>query len=168
MHGVDRLIRFVGLLSLLLGLTSCGFHLKGYQQAAPDLHGLYVEQGEQRSSLAGVIQRELSVAGVQLVSTAEQANHRLRITKEQFSRRVIAVDANGKVLEYELRLEAAFMVLGKAGAQRLPVQSLELVRHLTLSEADELGQRNEAALMRIDMRQDMAGQIIRRLQAQLK
>ena len=80
----------------------------------------------------------------------------------------MSVDANGKVLEYELRLEAAFKVLAAGAAQTLPEQRLELTRQLTLSDADELGLRNEAALMRIDMRLDMAGQIIRRLQAGLK
>ena len=54
------------------------------------------------------------------------------------------------------------------GSERLPLQSLELQRQLTLSGQDELGYRNEAALLRIDMRLDMADQVIRRLQAQLR
>lgn len=158
----------VFLASLVLCLSGCGFHLKGYHQASPNLDGLYVMQGEQRASLAGVLQRELSVAGVKLAERPEQAKNRLRITKERFGQRVISVDANGKVLEYELRLDAGFEVLAATNGQNLPVQALELTRQLSLSDADELGKRNEAALMRIDMRLDMAGQIIRRLQAQLK
>ncbi|MEN8178261.1 MAG: LPS assembly lipoprotein LptE [Pseudomonadota bacterium] len=155
-------------LAILLLLSGCGFHLKGYHQASPNLDGLFVEQGEQRATLAGVIRRELSVAGVKLAGSPALARNRLRITQEQFGRRVISVDANGKVLEYELRLDAGFEVLAATGGKNLPVQILELTRQLTLSDADELGQRNEAALMRGDMRLDMAGQIIRRLQAQLK
>ena len=72
------------------------------------------------------------------------------------------------MLEYELRLDARFDVLAPDNSQRLPVQALELTRQLTLSGDDELGKRDEAAMMRVDMRLDMAGQIIRRLQAQLK
>ena len=82
--------------------------------------------------------------------------------------RVISVDANGKVLEYELRLDAGFEVLGKGAVVLTPNQSLELTRQLTFSGTDELGQRNEATMMRGDMLNDMADQIIRRLQAQLK
>ena len=47
-------------------------------------------------------------------------------------------------------------------------QSLELVRQLSYSGTDELGQRNEAALLTNDMRNDLANQIIRRLEVLLK
>ena len=156
------------LFGLLLLLAGCGFHLKGYQQADPALDGLFVEQAEQRDSLAGVIQRELVTAGVKLADTAETAKHRLRIRADRFTQRVLSVDASGKALEYELSLQAGFDVAAADGSERLPLQSLELLRQLTLSGQDELGYRNEAALLRIDMRLDMADQIIRRLQAQLK
>ncbi len=168
MQPLAKISRQAFLIGLLFCLTGCGFHLKGYHQASPNMDGLFIEQGEQRTTLAGVIQRELSVAGVKLAGRADQARNRLRISRERFDQRVISVDANGKVLEYELRLDAGFEVLAAAGGQNLPVQALELTRQLTLSDADELGQRNEAALLRNDMRLDMAGQIIRRLQAQLK
>ncbi len=155
-------------LTILLLLSGCGFHLKGFQQVTPNLDGLYVEQGDQRGTLAGVIQRELLVAGVKLAASIDQSKNRLRITQERFSQRVISVDANGKVLEYELRLDAKYAVRIPQGGERLPEQTLELTSQLVLSNADELGKRNEAALMRVDMRVDMAGQIIRQLQAQLK
>ena len=160
-----RLILVVG---LLLGLTGCGFHLKGYHQATPALAGLYVEQGERRGTLAGVLQQELSVAGVELAESPAKAVNRVRVTQERFGQRVISVDANGKALEYEIRLDARFAVFAADGSQTVPEQALELTRQLILSDADELGRRNEAALMRLDMRLDMASQIIRRLQAQLK
>lgn len=164
----NKVLRLIFLAGLILWLSGCGFHLKGYHQASPNLDGLFVEQADQRSTLAGVIQRELSVAGVKLAEKPDQARNHLRISQERFGQRVISVDAYGKVLEYELRLDARFDVLAEDRSQRLPVQALELTRQLSLSDADELGQQNEAALMRVDMRLDMAGQIIRRLQAQLK
>ena len=167
MQARKKNLRLIILLSLVFWLSGCGFHLKGYHQATGNLDGLFVEQGDQRSSLAGVIRQELSVAGVKLAENPGVANNILRISQERFGQRVISVDGYGKVLEYELRMDARFDVIDADGAQRLPVQALELIRQLSLSDADELGQQNEAALMRIDMRMDMAGQIIRRLQAQL-
>ena len=159
----------ITLLVLILGLSACGFQLRGYHQASPNLDGLYIEGGDQRDTLAGVLQRQLSVAGVELAASPNLAKNRLQILGEHFSQRVISVDANGKVLEYELRLDAGFMVNpGGPEGQELPRQALELTRQLSLSDADELGRRNEAALMRVDMRRELAGQIIRRLQAQLQ
>ncbi|MGD8932336.1 MAG: LPS assembly lipoprotein LptE [Chromatiales bacterium] len=160
----------IGLLALvvLLGLAGCGFHLKGYQQVGPDLDGLFIEQAEQRGGLADEIRQQLLVSGVQLATSAAQANNVLRILQERFRQRVISVDANGKVLEYELLLQASFS-LTRTAVQEPPMpQDLELTRQLTFSGSDELSMRSEAQMMRNDMRIDMAGQVIRQLQAQLK
>ncbi|QYZ65950.1 MAG: lipoprotein [Gammaproteobacteria bacterium (ex Lamellibrachia satsuma)] len=154
------------LLSILLIVSGCGFHLKGYQQATPNLNGLFVEDAENRQSLAGVLQRDLRASGALLAASAAEAKYRLSLT-EIFKYRVLSVDENGKALEYELRLKSDFSVVDREGNTALPEQHLELVRELTYSGTDELGRRNEAKLVRGDMRTDMADQIVRRLQAQL-
>ncbi len=161
---------FMRLLPLagLLWLAGCGFHLKGYQQASPNLDGLLIEQNDEQGRLAGVIQQQLLVSDVKLAASPAQAKNRLRISQERFSQRVISVDANGKVLEYELLLEAKFAVSAAGAQESAPLQSLELTRQLTYSGADELSRRSEAELMRADMLTDMADQVIRQLQAQLK
>jgi len=157
----------VCLLLMLLPLTGCGFHLKGYQQISPVLNGLYVVGGEQRDTLAGVLQRNLHSAGVKLAADETSAKYRLQITREKFLTRVLAVDASGKALDSELELQAAFRLSQAAGMDPLE-EHLELVRQLSYSGTDELGQRNESALLSKDMRSDMASQIIRLLQARLK
>jgi len=157
----------VCLLLMLLPLTGCGFHLKGYQQISPVLNGLYVVGGEQRDTLAGVLQRNLHSAGVKLAADEASAKYRLQITREKFLTRVLAVDASGKALDSELELQAAFRLSQAAGMDPLE-EHLELVRQLSYSGTDELGQRNESALLSKDMRSDMASQIIRLLQARLK
>jgi LPS-assembly lipoprotein len=157
----------VWLFLLLLPLVGCGFHLKGYQQISPVLNGLYVVGGEQRDTLAGVLQRNLSSAGVKLADDETSAKYRLQITREKFLSRVLAVDARGKALDSELELQAAFRLSQAAGDTPLE-EKLELVRQLSYSGTDELGQRNESALLTTDMRSDMANQIIRLLQTRLK
>ena len=154
-------------LLLLLPLSGCGFHLKGYQQVSPALNGLYVVGGEQRDSLAGVLQRNLRSAGVKLATDQASAKYRLQITREKLLSRVLAVDASGKALDSELELQAAFRLSQSAGGEPLEEQ-LELVRQLSYSGTDELGQRNESAMLTTDMRSDMANQIIRLLQTRLK
>ncbi|MCU7907157.1 MAG: hypothetical protein KZQ76_15245 [Candidatus Thiodiazotropha sp. (ex Epidulcina cf. delphinae)] len=148
--------------------AGCGFHLKGYRQASPILNGLFIMGGDEREGLAGVLRDILLSGGVVLDSDAASARYRLQITEESFHSRVLSVDANGKALDNEMRLEAAFRLHQAQAGATPPVQRLELVRQLSYSGSDELGQRNEAALMVQDMRQDMAGQIIRRLEALLK
>jgi LPS-assembly lipoprotein len=155
-------------LALLLTLAGCGFHLKGYQQAAsPVLNGLYVEGGEDRGTLAGILAHNLRIGGVELAADAEAAKARLIITGERQQRRVLAVDASGKALDSELQLMAGFRLTRAAGGEP-ETQTMELVRQLSYGGDDELGQRNEAALLLNDMRNEMANQIIRRLEALLK
>jgi LPS-assembly lipoprotein len=156
------------LLLLLLTLVGCGFHLKGYQQAAsPVLNGLYVEGGGERGTLAGILAYKLRTSGVELAADAQSAKAQVEITRERLQSRVLAVDANGKALDSELQLMVSFRLTPASGDDPTN-QSLELVRQLSYSGNDELGQRNEAALLANDMRNDMANQIIRRLQALLQ
>jgi LPS-assembly lipoprotein len=154
-------------LTLLLALNGCGFHLKGYQQAAsPVLDGGYVERGSERDTLAGVLQRNMQISGVKLATDADSARYRVKIERDQIKTRVLAVDGSGKALDSEYRLTAAFRLMVE-GEEATEVHSLELVRQLSYSGDDELGRRSEAALLVGDMRNDMANQIIRRLEAQL-
>jgi LPS-assembly lipoprotein len=168
MQVITHSMRSLALVTLLL-LVGCGFHLKGYQQvASPNLDGLFIVEGEAGSALAGEIRRQLLVSDVKLAESVAQARNILRILQERFGQRVISVDANGKVLEYELQLLASFSVSASGSKEPPTPQQLELTRQQTSSGSDELGRRNEAQLIRSDMLTDMAGQIIRQLQAQLK
>jgi LPS-assembly lipoprotein len=154
---------------LLLPLpTGCGFHLKGYQQAAsPALDGLYVVGGEQRDSLAGNLYLNLRTGGVKLAAAEQGARARVEITHERLQSRVLAVDAGGKALDLEFRLEAGFRLTLAADATTRS-DTLELVRQLSYSGDDELGRRNEEALLKSDLRNEMANQIMRRLERLLR
>lgn len=155
-------------LLLMLTLTGCGFHLKGYQQEASQaLDGLYVVAGEQRNTLAGTLSYNLRIGGVKLAEGAESAKAKVEITRERLQSRVLAVDASGKALDQELQLAASFRLTRVSGGDP-ETQDLELVRQLSSSGRDELGQRNELAMLADDMRNEMANQIIRRLEALLK
>lgn len=155
-------------LLLMLTLTGCGFHLKGYQQVSSQaLDGLYVVAGEQRNTLAGTLSYNLRIGGVKLAEDAESAKAKVEITRERLQSRVLAVDASGKALDQELQLAASFRLTRVPGGDP-QTQDLELVRQLSASGRDELGQRNELAMLADDMRNEMANQIIRRLEALLK
>jgi LPS-assembly lipoprotein len=152
---------------LLLLLTGCGFHLKGYAQPSAALNGLYIVAGDDIDTVAGVLQRELLGGGVILSPDRSAAKYVFQVLEEKFSSRVLSVDANGKALDNELRLQARVRLTARSGMAPHEEQ-LELVRQLSFSGSDELGQRNESALMMEDMRRDLAAQIIRRMEAGLR
>lgn len=154
-------------LVMLLMLPGCGFHLKGYAQPSAALNGLYIVAADRIDTVAGVLQRELLSGGVILSPDRQAAKYVFQVLDEKFSSRVLSVDANGKALDNELRLLARVRLTARSGMQPHE-ESLELVRQLSFSGSDELGQRNETALMMDDMRRDLAAQIIRRMEAGLR
>ncbi|MCU7846874.1 MAG: hypothetical protein KZQ89_02520 [Candidatus Thiodiazotropha sp. (ex Lucinoma kastoroae)] len=156
------------LLLVLSPLVGCGFHLKGYHQVSTVLNGLYVMESDIQDSVADILRRDLQNGGVVMAPDAETARFSLQITQEKFSSRVLSVDANGKALDNEMQLVVTFRLIHADPDETATEQQLELVRQLSLSGSDELGQRNESASMVTDMRNDVASQIIRRLEVQLR
>ncbi|MEJ2619813.1 MAG: LPS assembly lipoprotein LptE [Candidatus Thiodiazotropha sp.] len=152
---------------LLLLLVGCGFHLKGYAHPSAALNGLYIVAADDIDTLAGVLQQTLVGGGVNLSPERGAAKYVFQVLKEKFSSRVLSVDANGKALDNELRLQASVRLTARSGTAPHEEQ-LEMVRQLSFSGSDELGQRNETALMMEDMRRDLAAQIIRKMEAGLR
>jgi LPS-assembly lipoprotein len=153
--------------ALLIALlfTACGFHLKGYGQLSPALNGLYISGFEKQESLAGVLYENLIARGAVLVDDPASARLIIEVEEEKFTSRVLAVDGGGKALDKELNLSANVRARLPDRAGKWVEQSFELVRQLSFSGVDELGQRNETNLMKYDMRNEVAEQIIRRLEA---
>ncbi len=102
-----------------------------------------------------------------LAASEAAARHHLQVLKDQIEYRALSVDANGKALEYELKLTVEYQVTAATGEQRIEPQSLQVLRQLIYSGTEELGRRNEAALVQQEMRRNLAGQILRHLQARL-
>jgi LPS-assembly lipoprotein len=153
--------------ALLMAVLSagCGFHLKGYGRLSPALDGLYIVGFEERQTLAAVLYDNLQGIGAVLAEDPASAKLSIEVVEEKFSSRVLSVDAGGKALDKELHLTALVRAKvpgrGKEGVE----QQFDLARQLSFSGDDELGQRNETALLKYDMRNEMAEQIIRRLES---
>jgi LPS-assembly lipoprotein len=158
---------WVVLWALILLLNGCGFYLKGYSQPSAALNGLYIVGGDEPESLAGVLQSDLLSGGVILATDRDSAKYLFQVMQEKLTSRVLSVDANGKALDKELRLQAKVRLFLMGSGKDPHEEQLELVRQLSISGGDELGQRNEANQMKNDMRRELAAQIIRRLEAGL-
>jgi LPS-assembly lipoprotein len=144
--------------------AGCGFHLKGYGQLSSALDGLYIAGFEKRQTLAAVLYDNLQGRGAALVDDPASAKLSIEVVHEKFTSRVLSVDAGGKALDKELYLSALLRAKVPGSGKEGIEQQFDLVRQLSFSGDDELGQRNETALMKYDMRNEMAEQIIRRLE----
>ncbi|MEW8027374.1 MAG: LPS assembly lipoprotein LptE [Candidatus Thiodiazotropha sp.] len=158
-----HLLLWTVLISVLF--AGCGFHLKGYGQLSAALNGLYISGFEKRESLAAVLHDNLQGRGAVMASDPTSAKLNIEVMQERFTSRVLSVDAGGKALDKELHLSAVIRASAPGSGEQGVVQQLDLLRQLSFSGDDELGQRNETNLMKYDMRSELAEQIIRRLEA---
>ena len=119
------------------------------------------------------LRRSLETSGVDVVSEeynprGKEAAHSsiavLRIFKEKQSKRVLSVDANGRVREFELHYKISMELSGGDGFF-VPEQKLELTRDFLFDPEDVLGKSDEEAGLLRDMQHDMVRLIMLRLQA---
>jgi len=165
MRQKQRLSVSLLLATALLLLQGCGFQLRGSGQALPAGISPVALQGLDRfDDLYPVLSRQLRAAGVEV---ADSGASRLRLSQRRSSRRVLSVDANGKVVEYELYEGVTFELTSRNGARAVEPQTVGVTRSHLNPEIDVLAKDQEEKALRRDMLQDLALRIISRLRAQL-
>lgn len=159
-----------GLLALLLlaliAQSGCGFRLRGSVEIPPELNPIFIE-APGGSPVRRAFDDRLAGSAVVLAATPAEARLIVRILSEERSSRVAAVDANGKVLAYELHYLIQFDAVGPDGVQRVPPQTLDLIRNFDNPEVEVLGKQLEEALLYQDFAADAADRILMRLRAVL-
>ncbi|WJW74882.1 LPS assembly lipoprotein LptE [Thiohalobacter sp. IOR34] len=152
------------LLAVLL-LAGCGFHLRGAVALPPAMQKIAVKGIGPYAPLGREIRRGLRSAGAEVVEDPAAATAVLRILRNEAPRRVLSVQATGKVQEYELLQILDFSVQDAAGRLLLSRQHLELSRAYLYDANDPLGKGSEEAAIRADMRRDLVQLLLLRLQA---
>jgi LPS-assembly lipoprotein len=149
-----------------LGLTACGFRLRG----SPDLtfRSLYVNVAD-NSSLGDELKRRLGALGnLQLIRDVEQKNKAqaiLDVLSEQREKTVVGVNVSGQVREFQLRIRLSFRLRTPLGVDLIPVTEMLQQRDISFSESAVLAKEAEEGLLYRDMQTDIVQQLLRRLAA---
>lgn len=158
---------FVLALVMLMGLSACGFHLRG-AALHERLSGRYFIQEAGAPEVASALRRQLE-AQDRLVSVPGAADVVARLSSEAFTRDVVAVDAAGRATAYELRYVVKLSIENKSpsdtaqnDAEETPDQ-LSVVREHSYDETDVLGNQDEAELYRNEMRNELVRSLLVRL-----
>ncbi|MFD2112178.1 LPS assembly lipoprotein LptE [Thiorhodococcus fuscus] len=146
--------------------SGCGFRLRGEVEIPKDLTPIYVDSNP-GSPVRSAIGDLLAGSEVHLTENPAEARLRLRILSESRSSRVAAVDANGKTLAYELHYVVRFDAVSPDGAQKVPPQTMDLVRNFDNPDVEVLGKQLEEDLIYQDFATDAADRILMRLRAVL-
>ena len=155
---------------LVLALTivtagGCGYQLRGAVSLPPDLDTIHIAGPP---GIGAALTQVFDSGGIQVQSARDSAKAMLRLSDEQFSRRVLSVDSNtGKEREFELAYRVAFQVTGAGGEELVPKQTVSLVRDYVFDADAVLGKSREQSVLQAEMRRDAASRIARRITASL-
>ncbi|WP_428609378.1 LPS assembly lipoprotein LptE [Sedimenticola sp.] len=151
-------------LSLLQG---CGFKLRGSVDLPSHIGPVYIQGLGEYDLLRRELSQMLSFSDIPVAKDAKGASSILTISNRASDRRVISVDGNGNVAEYELHEGAKFSLRGTDKRELVKEQSVSAITTYLNSETQVLGKQQEEGTLRNDLQRDLASQIMRRLQAQL-
>jgi len=151
---------------LLLLLTACGFHLRGYKEPATlQVSSVYLQTAAD-SDIAQAVRDRLKASNTRLTDTAEEAQYVLSLGKQKVQRRVLSVSATtGKAEEYQLILSVVISISGSDGETVLSDQLIKLSRDYTFDADAVLGKSSEEEELLGDMTNQAANQILDRLDA---
>lgn len=151
-------------------MAGCGFKLRGSGQALAWPDQLVTLQLRFDSSVDPDFRRLLRQRladrfGVKIVN---QGAPELAISAVILDRRVLSLNATGKVSEYLLRLQVRFELKGKDGKSIIEKQAVRLQRVYSYSSTDILAKAVEQERLSEQMQNDAVRRILRRVIALTK
>lgn len=158
-----RLLRTAVVALPLVMAAGCGFRLRGSQQLP--FETLYLAVPE-NSALGAELARNIRVGTTtQIVTDRTKAQAVLELINELREREVLALDGQGRVREYQLRLRLLLRVTDGKGREFLAGTPLGVQRDIAFNESQVLAREAEETLLYRDMQTDLVQQIVRRLAA---
>ncbi len=157
----------VALATLLL--AACGFHLRGQGTPVEGYRTVnVVDRGQLsanttwyaggREELKRAVTDAFRHAGFDVAADAPLT---VELLGESLARRVASIDANASAAEYQLDYTLRFRVVAADGATLVAEQALEADRSYRYHDDAVMGSSEEEALLGLEMRRDLAAQIVR-------
>lgn len=149
--------------------TGCGFQLRGQAQLPPELAVIYVQSQQAIGAPPGILSRKLPLLlasnGVTVTRDPTQATATITILSEGGGRRAVAADRFDIKREYFLAYDVAYQVTLANGKTLIAAEGLSANRALLFDENRVLGFEAAQESLADSMADDLAWQILRRLQA---
>lgn len=149
------------LLVLTLGLSACGFHLRGNYHVPEFLQAVTLRLPGNSQEL----DRELRLALERNNIVPQGGDVMLEITRENLTRQTSTVDSSARAAEYTLIYTVEFRVNSVDSKVIGPRQSLILRRSYQYSTTNVVGKSTEEETLVRELRLDASQQIVRQLTA---
>lgn len=153
------------LIILLMGMSACGFQLRGTNLQALQNAAIYI-QSSGADILAAEVRRQLLDADVKRVSSAADADYIVTLSNESFQSKVLSVSpTTGKVEEYEVTYNAMLNIAKKNETTTTDAEPITAARDYTFDKGAVLGKIEEESVLKRDIAKQAAESVLRRLRA---
>ncbi|UTA48755.1 LPS assembly lipoprotein LptE [Simiduia sp. 21SJ11W-1] len=145
----------------LLLLSACGWHLKGSLKLPADFTHIAIEGAS--TELHAALAKQLNASGIAIEPNAANARYHLVVSDEKSDRRTAALGSDALAAQYEYTSLAQFEFRNQAGELMGTPDQVQVTRTVNFDSGQVLGAASEAELVKREMTQELASQIIRRL-----
>jgi LPS-assembly lipoprotein len=160
---LDSVRRHLVVLLLIAPLAGCGFHVRG---TTPDSQlsfaSIYLD-APRGTPIERELRTMIRTGNVQLAADAKSAAVTLRVLSQAQERKVMTLNAQGKVREFSLTYRVRFEITDANNKKLLQPPEIALQSILSYSEEQALAKEQEERLTFDDLRRDAVGQIVRQL-----
>jgi len=157
-----RIVSFLVLVAVVcLSLSGCGWRLRGSQTFAVTLPPMQLQFQQGSADLKRELAQTLEDSGVELRTDAGLI---LVIHRENQGRRVLSVDSNGKVSEYELQYELLFSLRQVDGEILIDNEHISQQRDYQFNDSAVLAKSEEERQLFAFMRSTSIQSLLRQLQ----
>jgi LPS-assembly lipoprotein len=164
MLGIVTGINRIGWLGASLLAAGCGFQLAGSGALPVAMQTTYLDSDERHSEFYDSLVDVLRQRGLRLVDSGAEAAARLTISEDLSGQRVLSVSARNIPREYEIYYAVTF-TLEAEGRALIEDEPLLARRNYTYDETQVLAKEREESLLRRALAEDLARQVIRRIEA---
>ena len=155
-------LRLATIVLLAACFGGCGFQLEGAAELAAGQQRIYIQAADPYSPFVRAFEQRVRQRNGTVVSDRREADVVLMVLADETGQRVLSVSARNLPREYEVFYVLRFDVTDAAGTAS-EVQTLDLVRSYSFDETQVLGKRNEEVTLRQSLAEDLARQVMRRI-----
>lgn len=151
------------LFPLLLCLSGCGFHLRGEVDLPERAKVVYFEGVDRGQPFSQQLTELLSFAGGRVTNDRNQAGSVLHVLRIRHERRQISLSRAGKANAFDLIYRLDYEIVTPKGEVLIPREELEISRQYFVNQNFPLGQGEQESQLRIEMEEEAAHTLLRRL-----
>jgi LPS-assembly lipoprotein len=160
---LNKFTRWFSILLLAMLLAGCGFQLRGSTpETRLGFESLYLD-APVGTPLERDLRTVLRASSTQLTADAKSAPVTLRVLSQDQEKKVLTLNAQGKVREFSLTYRVRFEVADASNKKLLQPPEIALQSILSYSEEQALAKEQEERMTFEDLRRDAVAQIMRQL-----